>query len=136
MIFIKTLKNWFFILKKYWQDCYNPLKIYNQKEAKKLQLLKKFWKIGLSSGDAGEINFDILKKTAREKIAKKSMWREERSFHAYCAATSTQIWLYISYENCEEADGKIFYIGACNFIILTQCPELVRTPPWTILEAI
>lgn len=42
---------------------------YEQQEAEKLQFLQKAWKDGVNSGDAGEIDFDELKKTARAKLA-------------------------------------------------------------------
>lgn len=42
---------------------------YEQQEAEKLQFLQKTWKDGVNSGDAGEIDFDELKKTARAKLA-------------------------------------------------------------------
>lgn len=45
---------------------------YEQQEAEKLQFLQKAWKDGVNSGDAGEIDFDELKKTARTKLAKQA----------------------------------------------------------------
>jgi antitoxin ParD1/3/4 len=45
---------------------------YEQQEAEKLQFLHKAWKDGINSGDAGEIDFDELKKTARAKLAKQT----------------------------------------------------------------
>lgn len=45
---------------------------YEQQEAEKLQFLQKTWKDGVNSGDAGEIDFDELKKTARTKLAKQA----------------------------------------------------------------
>ena len=44
---------------------------YEQQEAEKLQFLHKSWQDGISSGDAGEIDFAELKKTARAKLSKK-----------------------------------------------------------------
>ena len=45
---------------------------YEQQEAEKLQFLHKAWKDGVNSGNAGEIDFDELKKTARAKLAKQA----------------------------------------------------------------
>lgn len=45
---------------------------YEHQEAEKLQFLQQAWRDGVNSGDAGEIDFDELKKTARAKLAKKA----------------------------------------------------------------
>jgi antitoxin ParD1/3/4 len=38
-----------------------------QQEAEKLKLLRQAWTQGVESGDAGEIDFDALKKEARKR---------------------------------------------------------------------
>jgi antitoxin ParD1/3/4 len=40
-----------------------------QQEAEKLKLLRQAWTQGVESGDAGEIDFDALKKEARKRRA-------------------------------------------------------------------
>jgi antitoxin ParD1/3/4 len=40
-----------------------------QRQAEKLALLRKAWKEGVDSGDAGEIDFAVLKKEARTRRA-------------------------------------------------------------------
>jgi antitoxin ParD1/3/4 len=40
-----------------------------QQEAEKLALLRQAWAQGVDSGDAGEIDFDALKKEARKRRA-------------------------------------------------------------------
>jgi antitoxin ParD1/3/4 len=40
-----------------------------QQEAEKLKLLRQAWQEGVESGDAGEIDFNALKKEARARLA-------------------------------------------------------------------
>jgi antitoxin ParD1/3/4 len=40
-----------------------------KQEAEKLRFLRAAWKEGIDSGDAGEIDFDVLKQEARERLA-------------------------------------------------------------------
>jgi antitoxin ParD1/3/4 len=40
-----------------------------QREAEKLRYLRFAWKEGLESGDAGEVDFAVLKKEARGRLA-------------------------------------------------------------------
>lgn len=40
-----------------------------QREAEKLEVMRQAWKDGLDSGDAGEIDFESLKKEARARLA-------------------------------------------------------------------
>ena len=46
---------------------------HDRQEAEKLRLLRKAWRDGIDSGDAGEVDFSALKKEARaRKAASKS----------------------------------------------------------------
>lgn len=44
----------------------------DETEAAKLLWMKKAWQDGVDSGDAGEIDFDALKKEARQRLAAKA----------------------------------------------------------------
>jgi antitoxin ParD1/3/4 len=39
-----------------------------QQEAEKLQFLRKAWQEGIESGDAGEVDFKVLKQEARARL--------------------------------------------------------------------
>jgi antitoxin ParD1/3/4 len=41
----------------------------DQREAEKLQFLREAWRDGVDSGDAGEVNFAVLKQEARARLA-------------------------------------------------------------------
>ena len=43
-----------------------------QREAEKLSYLRKAWQDGIDSGDAGELNFAVLKQEARARRASKA----------------------------------------------------------------
>jgi len=54
------------------QEALRLMERFDQAEAEKLQWLQNAWREGIDSGDAGEIDFSVLKLEARKRFAAKS----------------------------------------------------------------
>ena len=52
-----------------------------REEAEKLQFLRQAWQEGIDSGDAGEVDFVELKRSARARLATRSATRDEGQVH-------------------------------------------------------